>query len=492
MNASFKVGLITILTVFTLMVGVVFIWQINPYAYYQIKAYFPDVGGMAVGSKVTLMGVEIGDVISIEAQPEKNHVKVTMNIKREIKLPVESIFNIINTGLVGDKNIQVLPPPKDENGKIVIKGFLEPGSDVLGNPPASFDAILQQAEGTLKSARQFVENPELRANITQTVGNVNKATYQLTGLFQDIKKVTSGFGKLTDQTDILLKQINGATAATIPEVQNIIASTRRIAGNIEGISGRINDLAHDPQLLGETRQSIHNVNGLTRQWQDFTKDLQSLTKKFESIADDVNVITGDVKELSHDPEIKGNIRTVAKNATRLTNAIFDLTNPQTQTNQFDLNFRAETLGAVRLNQEFKATPGAVGNFNVFGDLGLGGPVSYFRVGLDEIGDGNLINLQAGSQVTDNSLLRFGLVRGKLGAGADFNMKLMDQPLTLSGELYDINSPRMRLGVLQNIWEDYGLSLYWDNQFVRGINEFNLGFRWQPRTGQNPEPARPPR
>jgi phospholipid/cholesterol/gamma-HCH transport system substrate-binding protein len=486
MNATFKVGLITILTTLTLLFGAIFIWQINPYAFYQISGYFPHVGGLKVGSKVTLMGVEIGDIVEIEAQPNKRRVKILMNIKREIKLPTKSNFTIVTTGLVGDKNIEVLPPDKPTDS------YLETGAEINGNPPASLDAIFTEAQAMLKSAHELVDNPELRENILQTVGNVNQATFQLTGLFKDIKKVTSGFGKLTDQTEFLLKQINGATASTIPEVQSIIASTRRIAGNIEGISGRINDLANDKQLIGDTRQSLSNVNGLTRQWQDFTKDLQSLTHKFENIADDVNVITGDVKELSHDPEIKGNIRTVAKNATRLTNAIFDLTNPQAQTNQLDLNFRAETLGTVRLNQDFQATPGAVGNFNVFGDLGLGGPVSYFRVGVDEIGDGNLINLQAGSQVAENSLLRFGLVRGKLGAGADYNMKLFDQPLTLSGEIYDINSPRMRLGILQNIWEDYGASLYWDNQFARGINEFNLGFRWQPRMGKKNEIPRPPK
>ncbi|PIQ26647.1 hypothetical protein COW36_01195 [bacterium (Candidatus Blackallbacteria) CG17_big_fil_post_rev_8_21_14_2_50_48_46] len=485
MNSAFKVGLITILTVVTLLVGVIYIWQINPYAYYQITGYFPHVGGIKVGSKVTLMGVEIGETFAIEAEPAQRRVKISMNIKRDIKLPVNSKFTIITTGLVGDKNIEVFPPEK------VSKNYLEAGAEITGNPPASLDTIFTEAQAMMKSARQLVDNPELRENILQTAGTINKTASQLSGLFKDIKGVTSGFGKLTTQTEILLKQINGATTATIPEVQAIIASTRRIAGNVEALSGQVNELANDPQMLNNTRQSISNINGLTRQWQDFTKDLQGLTRKFEGITDDVKTITGDVLEISHDPEIKKNIRTVAKNATRLTNAIFDLTDPQTQTNQLDLNFRAEALGAMRLTQDFKAVPGAVGNFNVFGDLGLGGPVSYFRVGLDEIGDGNLINLQAGSKIDDKSLVRFGLVRGKIGAGADFNMKLLDQPLTLSGELYDINSPRMRLGLLQNIWQDYGLSLYWDNQFVRGINEFNLGFRWQPRTTKQ-EPAHPPR
>lgn len=478
MNSTFKVGLITILTVVTVMIGVVYIWQINPYAFYQIIGYFPHVGGINVGSKVTLMGVQIGEIMAIEAQPSKRRVKIIMNIKREIRLPVNSTFTIITTGLVGDKNIEVFPPAQ------LTGHYLQPGAEIHGTPPASLDTIFTEAQAMIKSARRLVENPELQQNILQTAGTINQTALQLSSLFKDIRSVTSGFGKLTTQTELLLKQMNGATATTIPEVQAVVASTRRIAGNMEMLSARINQLAHDPQMLSDTRQFIGNAKDLSKEWRDFTQNLQRLTRKFQSIAEDAQVITQDIKEISHDPAIKSNIRTVAQNATRLTNAIFDLTNPQqTSTNHLDLNFRAEALGTMRLSPDFKATPGAVGNFNIFGDLGPNGPISYFRLGLDEIGDGNLINLQAGSRLADNGLIRFGLVRGKIGAGTDFNLKFLDQPLTISGELYDINSPRMRLGLLQNIWQDYGLSLYWDNQFVRGLNEFNLGFRWQPRTSQ---------
>ncbi|MEZ0369692.1 MAG: hypothetical protein ACAI44_11460, partial [Candidatus Sericytochromatia bacterium] len=210
------------------------------------------------------------------------------------------------------------------------------------------------------------------------------------------------------------------------------------------------------------------------------------------VLENVDAITNDIREITSDPEIKANVKTVAKNASQLTNAILSLTATDTQNEHpWVVDLRTEALGVARVSPELNAVPGAQVNFNVFGKLGFDFPISYFRVGLDEIGDSNLINLQAGSEIAEGmGILRFGLVRGRIGAGTDLNLKFMDQPLTVSGELYDINSPRMRLGVLQNIYQDYGLSFYWDNQFFKGINEFNLGLRWQPGSFSQPSPASP--
>lgn len=476
MNATFKVGLMAILTVVTVLGGVLFIWQINPYANYQLYGYFPHVGGIRNGSNVSLMGVKIGEIMAIEPEPAKRRVKVTMNINRDVQLPVGSTFTIVTTGLVGDKALEILPPETDSDA------FLKTGDMVQGNPPASMDAIFTEAQEMLKSARALVENQGLRDDILNTVTTVNRSAQQMEGLFKDIRVVTKGFGTLTTQTDQLLRQLNGATATTIPEIRSIVASTGRIANNMEALSAQVNALARDPEMLRSARGTLTNVEELTGRWNQLTEDMRTLTQDVSGVTDDVRDIAKDVKEISGDPEIKSNIKTVAKNATRLTESIIDFTTPKLPgENNLNINFRAEALGAGRLSQDLKFSPGAMGNFNIFGDLGLGA-LSYFRVGLDEIGDRNLINLQLGSNLTDsNSTIRFGIVRGKLGAGTDFQLTAFDRPLTLSGELYDINSPTMRLGVLQDLFDDYGISMYWDNQFVKGINEFNIGFRWQPKS-----------
>lgn len=482
MNAAFKVGLITILTVVTLFVGIFFVWQINPYAYYQLTSYFPHVGGIKSGSEVSLMGVKIGEVVSVEPKPAEKRVKVILNIARDYKLPVGSTFTIATTGLVGDKTVEVLPPEKETTA------FLEPGAEVTGNPPASLDAIFTETQDMLHSARELVEDQGLRRDIKHTVHMVAQASTQMESLFKDIKQVTSGFAKLTTQTETLLGQINGAATETIPEVQGIVGSVRRIASNVESLSGRVNEIANDPQMLQQTRSSIANVESLTRRWNVLTDDLSHVSQQAGKVLNNADAITQDIREITSDREIKSNVKTVARNASRLTNAVLNLADPENQNmNQMNLDMRTEALGVAKLDQSLKLTPGAQVNFNVFGNLGLDIPVSYFRLGLDEIGDTNLINLQAGSEIADGAgILRFGLVRGRIGAGTDLNMSFLDQPLTISGELYDINSPRMRLGILQNIYGEYGLSLYWDNQFLTGLNQFSLGLRWQPGSKKKEE------
>lgn len=487
MNASFKVGLMAILTVTTVLVGIIFVWQINPYSKYQLVSYFPHVGGIKSGSEVTLMGVKIGSVASVMPEPAKRRVKVLLDIERSFRLVKGSSFTIVNVGLVGDKNVEVLPPPPDPNDLNKILEYLPAGSEVTGNPPSSLDAIYTEAQEMLRSARELVEDEEIRGDIRKTIKMVADTSSQMKGLFKDVNKITSGIGNITEETSILLKQINTAAASTLPEVNEIVGGVKRITGNIESLSARVNTIANDPEILSSTKTSINNVSSLTRRWNGLTDDLQR-------VLGNADEITKDIREITSDREIKSNLKTVARNASRLTNAVLNLSNPENQiTDELKLDVRAEAMGVATLAQDFKVTPGAQVNFNVFGNPGLGLPVSYVRMGLDEIGDSNLINLQAGSELANgDGVLRFGLVRGRIGAGTDLKFSLMGQPLTLSGELYDLNSPHMRLGILQNIYDDYGLSMYWDNQFFSGINQFNLGLRWQPGSKTpNPTATVPP-
>lgn len=485
MSAAFKVGLITLMTIGTVLVGMIFIWQINPYANYSLISYFPHVGGIKTGSLVTLMGVQIGKVATVVPEPVQRRVRVSLDIDKQYKLPLGSSFTIVTTGLVGDKNVEVLPPANGEGR------YLEAGAIVSGTPPASLDAIFVEAQQMIKSARELVEDKDLRQDIKQTVRSVAMASGQMNVLFKDLRGVTKGFGRLTDQTELLLAQINGATASTIPDIRNIVGSVRRLALNLESVSGQVNTLVHDREIFDNTKATVRNVADLTREWTELTRDLQHIPGKADDILDNVNGITNDIREITSDPEIKANVKAVAQNASQLTNAILSLTATDTQKEEhpWELNLRTEALGVVKLDSALNIVPGAQVNVNLLGKLGFDFPLPYYRVGMDEIGDGNLVNLQAGTAYGDDlGILRFGLVRSKIGLGTDLHLKFMEQPLTVTGELYDINSPHLRVGALQNVYQDFGLSLYWDTQPFKGLNEFSLGVRWEPAAFKTPEPS----
>lgn len=72
-----------------------------------LYANFANIGGLRVRSKVTLAGVEVGQVSAIELDPEWFDARVTFEVddKLEGVLPRDSTAAILTAGLLGEQYI---------------------------------------------------------------------------------------------------------------------------------------------------------------------------------------------------------------------------------------------------------------------------------------------------------------------------------------------------------------------------------------------------
>jgi len=93
---------------------------------YTVKAYFANIGGLKVRSKVTVSGVTIGRVTSIQLEENsygEYQAVVSFVIKpRFNKIPADSSAKILTAGLLGDNYIGLVPGHADK--------FLEDGSSI--------------------------------------------------------------------------------------------------------------------------------------------------------------------------------------------------------------------------------------------------------------------------------------------------------------------------------------------------------------------------
>lgn len=83
---------------------------------YILKASFNNIGGLKARSKVTICGVTIGRVISIElAENEGNEFQayVSLTIDNNYKIPEDSAAKILTSGLLGDNYIEIVPGQSD-------------------------------------------------------------------------------------------------------------------------------------------------------------------------------------------------------------------------------------------------------------------------------------------------------------------------------------------------------------------------------------------
>jgi phospholipid/cholesterol/gamma-HCH transport system substrate-binding protein len=89
---------------------------VEPNNYYEISAQFDNIGGLKVRAPVSLSGVVVGRVQSIELDPKTLRANVFLLINNKYNnLPVDTSASIYTQGILGDNYIGLSPGFKLEN-----------------------------------------------------------------------------------------------------------------------------------------------------------------------------------------------------------------------------------------------------------------------------------------------------------------------------------------------------------------------------------------
>ncbi len=90
---------------------------------YRLNAYFENIGGLKVRSPVTVGGVLVGRVSSIDYDVERFEALVTLEIdKKYNQFPDDTSASIFTAGLLGEQYIGLEPGGSEE--------YLEEGSEI--------------------------------------------------------------------------------------------------------------------------------------------------------------------------------------------------------------------------------------------------------------------------------------------------------------------------------------------------------------------------
>lgn len=89
---------------------------------YKVTAEFSDIGGLRVRAPVTVSGVRIGEVTSIELNPADLTAKVTMALRQDKPIPFEDVSaRILTEGLLGSNYISIVPGFEDDKDHPFLK-----------------------------------------------------------------------------------------------------------------------------------------------------------------------------------------------------------------------------------------------------------------------------------------------------------------------------------------------------------------------------------
>lgn len=89
---------------------------------YELRAAFPNVDGIEVGTDVRVAGVKVGRVSAVELNPQTYFAEARLRLPGQIVLPSDSAALIQSDGLLGGSYIELQPGGAPEN--------LQPGDEI--------------------------------------------------------------------------------------------------------------------------------------------------------------------------------------------------------------------------------------------------------------------------------------------------------------------------------------------------------------------------
>src|SRR5690349_18820817 len=81
---------------------------------YEVNAKVAKADGLAVGTDVRLAGIKVGTVSDLTLDPQTYLVTVHMNIRNDVKLPVDSSVLVTQAGFLGGQYLSITPGGEDK------------------------------------------------------------------------------------------------------------------------------------------------------------------------------------------------------------------------------------------------------------------------------------------------------------------------------------------------------------------------------------------
>lgn len=205
-------------------------------------AYYDDVAGLQVSSRVFIRGVEVGNVGDIDLSSER--VKVAINVKREFVdlIPENSTAVIVSSGLMGGQQITIVQGDA--------KGVLADGAEMRAEVDAGLMGMLEQKAGSLVD--------ELERTLSSLSGILGDNREGIRDLLANLESATS---TLDDMLRSQRSNIEGAVADFKGFTGTLAANSSRL----DSMMGNLDEFASElsqSHVVGELQKTVESLNAV--------------------------------------------------------------------------------------------------------------------------------------------------------------------------------------------------------------------------------------
>ncbi|CAJ1583467.1 MCE family protein [[Mycobacterium] wendilense] len=290
MTTSTKYRLGTAVVLVAVLVAALFTaWSGDGLRRITVEAYFANSNGIFVGDEVRILGVPVGRIESIEAQPTR--VKIRFSYPDRYQVPADAKAVILSPSLVTARAIQLTPAYT--GGPLLADGAVI--TEDRTAVPVEWDDFREQLERLTETLQ-----PTEAGGVSTLGAYINTAANNVRGEGANIRdavvQLAQAFSMLGDHSDDIFSTVE-SLSILVSALSNSTDLMRYLNQNIASVTGL---LANDPD---EVAQAVRNVNSVVADVGEFVADnretLGTTTDKLASVSQALHDSLDDIKQTLH-------------------------------------------------------------------------------------------------------------------------------------------------------------------------------------------------
>ncbi len=243
---------------------------------YQVTAYLKDAGGLRFESPVTLSGIAVGKVKSIEfvvpgqqapGIESVGQVRATVTIAQGVVLPADVQARLATSGLFGDSSLALAAPQHrqgptaplatDGSGVLMVQaGMVDQAMDKAGGILTAVDDLLDSA--TRADAKRLLHQAANLAEHAAGIATTLDAQQQrIATIVANLEAITGELKTSTQTLNQRLEPLLSKVDATVAHADAVFAAGATTMIHVDGLLARVDAvIAANSQPLAEVLSGI--------------------------------------------------------------------------------------------------------------------------------------------------------------------------------------------------------------------------------------------
>lgn len=256
-------------------------------------AVYDDVEGLSPSSEVTINGLKVGKITSIDFLNRKGDLLVTFTVKNDFPFSKNSLAEIYGGNIIGGKSLAIIPKYDAEVGMAksgdTLEGSKEEGIMELVNDRLT--PLQSKLEGTIVSADSMLTaiseilDDSTRNNIRGTFKNLDATVNSFKITANELQGIVQGNSEKLDRTFTNLDEMSTnfnrfSDTLSNMDINKITNDLEKVIADFESVSEKLNNGEGTAAKLINDGAVYDNLDRATRQLEELLQDFKLNPKRY--------------------------------------------------------------------------------------------------------------------------------------------------------------------------------------------------------------------